>query len=63
MLLTESWLGDEANVQVNGCQHFQLNRTLRKRWTKQESGGIIAYVRNELVNDTIIFLKDSDDVL
>ena len=63
VLLTESWLEDEANVQVNGFQHFQLNRTLKKRGTKRESGGIIAYVRDELVTDTTLYLKDSDDVL
>ena len=63
VLLTESWLGEEANVSVMGYQHFKLNRTLKKRGTKRDSGGIIAYVRNELVTDTTLFLQDSDDIL
>ena len=46
-----------------GYQHFKLNRTLKKRGTKRDSGGIIAYVRNELVTDTTLFLQDSDDIL
>ena len=42
---------------------IQLNRTLKKRGTKRESGGIIAYIRDELVSDKTQFLKDSDDVV
>lgn len=38
ILLTETWLGDEASVQVNGFKHYQLNRTLRKRNVKRDSG-------------------------
>ena len=63
VLLTESWLGDEAIVNVNGFQHFQLNRTLNKQGAKRNSGGIIAYIRNELVTDKTLFLQDSDDIL
>lgn len=40
ILLTETWLGDEASVQVNGFKHYQLNRTLRKRNVKRDSGGV-----------------------
>ena len=63
VLLTESWLGDEAIVNVNGYQHFQLNRTLNKQGAKRNSGGIIAYIRNELVTDKTLFLQDCDDIL
>lgn len=63
LLFTESWLGEEACVNVNGFQHFQLNRTLKKQGTKRESGGIIIYVRDELVTDTSLFLRDNDDIL
>ncbi|MCG8044774.1 MAG: reverse transcriptase domain-containing protein, partial [Candidatus Thiodiazotropha endolucinida] len=63
ILFTESWLGEEANVQVNGFQHFQLNRTVKKRGAKRESGGIIAYIRDELVTDNTLFLRDCDDIL
>ena len=59
VLLTESWLGDESI----GFQHFQLNRTLNRRGAKRNSGGIIAYIRNELVTDSTLFLQDSDDIL
>ena len=51
LLLTETWLGDETCVQVNGFKTFQLNRTLRKPNGKRNSGGIIAYIRYELVSD------------
>ena len=51
VLMTETWLGDEQSIKVNGFQTFQLNRTLRKTNTKRNSGGSIAYVRHELVSD------------
>lgn len=63
VLLTETWLGEEASVQVNGFKHFQLNRTLRKRNAKRDSGGIIAYIRDELVTDTTLFMLDNDDLI
>ena len=31
ILFTETWLSEDANIQVNSFKHFQLNRTLRKR--------------------------------
>ena len=63
VLMTETWLGDEALVQVNGFTHFKLNRTVKKRNTKRNSGGLIAYIRNELVTDGMLFLTDSDDIM
>lgn len=63
VLLTETWLGEEASVQVNGFKHFQLNRTLRKRNAKRDSEGIIAYIRDELVTDTTLFMLDNDDLI
>ena len=53
--LTEAWLGDEANVQVNGFKYYQLNRTLRERNVKRDSGGLIVYIREELVTDNTLF--------
>ena len=61
--MTETWLGDEACVQVNGFKSFQLNRTVKKMNTKRNSGGLIAYVRYELVSDNTLFLMDSDDII
>lgn len=55
LFLTETWLGDEANVQVNGFKYYQLNRTLRKRNVKRDSGGLIVYIREELVTDNTLF--------
>ena len=50
-------------VQVNGFTHFKLNRTVKKHNMKRNSGGLIAYIRNELVTDGILFLTDSDDIM
>ena len=63
MLSTKLWLGNEAIVNVNGFQYFQLNRTLNKQGAKRNSGGIIAYIRHELVTDKTLFLQDSGDIL
>ena len=61
--MTETWLCDEACVQVNGFKSFQLNRTVKKVNTKRNSGGLIAYVRYELVSYNTLFLMDSDDII
>ena len=63
VLLTETWLGDEACVQVNGYRPFQLNRTVKKHNAKRESGGLIAYIREELVTDDTLYMMDSDDII
>ena len=63
VLFTETWLSEEADVQVKGFQNFKLNRTLKKRGSKRNAGGIIAYVRNELVTDRTLFMQDCDDIL
>ena len=57
VLLTDSRLGEGANVSVMGYQHFKLNRTLKKRGTERDLGGITAYVRNELVPTQRYFCK------
>ena len=38
VLLTETWLGDEAYVQVNGYRPFQLNRTVKNTMQKGNQG-------------------------
>ena len=49
--------------QVNGFQSYKLNRTLKKSNTRRNSGGLIAYVRYELVSDNTLLLMDSDDLI
>ena len=61
-MFTETWLGKEVFVQVNGFKQFQLNRTLKKRTAKRDSGGVLVYIRDELVSDNTLFLTDSDDL-
>ena len=38
VLLTETWLSDEACVQVNGCRPFQFNRTVKNTMQKGNQG-------------------------
>ena len=48
---------------ISGFIHFKLNRTVKKRNTKRNSGGLIAYIPNELVTDGILFMTASDDIM
>lgn len=65
ILFVESWLSEEAllSVQVNGFTCYHVNRNLKKRNTKRNSGGLILYIRNELVTDDTLFMTDSDDLM
>ena len=60
LLLTETWLSDVYNYEVNGFFTFILNRTCKQKGAKRNSGGIIVYVRDTL-KQYVEFLKHEDD--
>ena len=61
VLFTETWTNDLSNIDVNNFESFVLNRKEQKKKCKRNSGGIILYLRNNLVDkDTLVFLDDED---
>ena len=56
ILLTETWANELCDLQVEGFECFNLNRTENKQSCKRSSGGIAVYVRNDFVcKDTLVF--------
>ena len=51
------------NFDIDGFTYYELHRTEKKVSCTRNSGGIIVYVRNELVCDDILFLKCNDSHL
>ena len=63
VLLTETWTNEFSDLNVNGFDHYVLNRTQLLKSSKRASGGIIVYIRNELTSkDTLVFTSE-DDIL
>lgn len=61
ILLTETWANELCDLQVEGFECFNLNRTENKQSCKRSSGGIAVYVRNDFVcKDTLVFTCHDD---
>ena len=61
VLLTETWTDDFSDISVNNFEHFVLNRKDIKPGSRRNSGGIILYLRNNLVStDTLVFTSEDD---
>lgn len=54
-------MGDSSqNFDYEGFTHYELHRYEKKITCTRNSGGIIIYVKNELVSDDTLFLKCND---
>lgn len=62
VLLTETWSEEFIDYKVDGFDYFALHR-VKNTNSKRSSGGIMIYIRNNLVTDDIICMQDSDDLL
>ena len=58
--LTETWGNNCHNFDVDGFEYFVLNRSEIKKGSKRSSGGVIIYIRNELVCTDTLLLKGED---
>ena len=62
LLLTETWLNENHNCNVEGFCHFTLNRHRHNKNAKRDSGGLVIYVANYL-QPKVSLLKMKDDRL
>ena len=51
------------NFEYDGFTFYELHRFEKKQTCTRNSGGVIFYVRNELVSEDILFLKSKDSHL
>ena len=58
--MTEVWGDPSQNFEVKDFSHFELHRTERKQSCTRNSGGIIIYVRNNLISEETLFAKRDD---
>ena len=58
--MTEVTGDPSQNFEVEDVSHFELHRTERKQSCTRNSGGIIIYVRNNLVSEETLFAKRDD---
>lgn len=63
VMFTETWTDQFSELHVEGFEYFVLHRTLVKTTSKRNSGGIIIYVKNELVCDDTLFFTCQDDII
>ena len=48
VIFTENWTNVQSDLVVNGFDHYVLHRVTKKKSSKGDSDGIIAYVANSL---------------
>ena len=58
--MTEVWGDPLQNFEVEDFSYFELLRAERKQSCTRNSGGIIIYVRNDLVSEETLFGKRDD---
>ena len=58
--MTEVWGDLSQNFEVEDFSYFELHHTERKQSRTRKSGGIIIYVRNDLVSEETLFAKRYD---
>ena len=60
LLFTETWSNKLYDYSVDGFHSYILNRSVKLKGSKRDSGGIIIFISDQLKND-VEFLKNTDD--
>ncbi|MCG8034648.1 MAG: endonuclease/exonuclease/phosphatase family protein, partial [Candidatus Thiodiazotropha taylori] len=63
VLLTETWTDQFSDLAVDNFEVFVLHRQEKKSGSKRNSGGIVLYLRNNLVSDDTLIYTSHDDIL
>lgn len=63
ILLTESWLSDKFNCDVEGFTYFKLDRSLTHKNARRDSGGIIIYIKNNIKNKVSLLKTTGDNIM
>ena len=60
VLLSETWTNDQINVNVQGFTAHILNRKVKHKNSRRDSGGLIVYVADR-INKDVHFIKSVED--
>ena len=65
IMLTETWADQFTDLTVKGFSHFHINRSEYKANTKRASGGIVIYIREDMVisDKTFCTHREYDDAI
>ena len=63
MLLCETWTDENSILDLNGYERHTLNRTMKKKKTRRNSGGLSIYFKSCLSDGITIIKEDSDDII
>ena len=63
VLPKETWTSDLSDIRIYHFESFQLRRKEKKKNAKQNSGGLIVYIRNHHVTPDTLVCKSHDDII
>ena len=63
IFLTETWSCALTDIAVNGFHDVRLDRLVKHKSAKRNSGGIAVYIKDWLFKDTTVLKCESDDIL
>ena len=62
-MLVETWTNKLSNIDIPNYKHFALHRPRRKVRAKRHSGGLIVYIRNDVVPGFELLDEDPHDCM
>ena len=63
ILLTETWTCKLSDIAVNGFHEVRLDRLVKNKSAKRNSGGIAIYIKDWLFKHTKVIKCESDDII
>ncbi len=58
-----NWTDNSSDIHVDSFTHYALHRTCRNNNAKRNSGGIIVYIKDYLVNHISLYLQNCDSYM
>ena len=62
-MLVETWTSQKSNIDLVNYTSFPMHRPKRNKRAKRDSGGIIFYIRNDIVTGFELMYEDKYDCL
>ena len=62
-MFVETWTNKFSNFEIPNYAHFPLHRPRRKSQAKRDSGGLILYIRNDLISGFDVLEEDPHDCI
>ena len=62
-MFVETWTNEFSNIEIPYYECFPLHRPKRKSQAKRDSGGLILYIRNDLIPGFELLQKDAHDCI